>query len=127
MCFVESCIFRSWRFEREAVFFSLSSFTVVTRFSGERVALKVIELEHITTEISEISKEVQMMRMCCHPNVLCCRANGADTLNGPFSLSLSLSLGLCVCFPEGRLFDRACDAPCGEGVPHFLRGSLPRS
>lgn len=45
------------------------------RRRGERVALKVIELEHITTEISEISKEVQMMRMCCHPNVLCCHAS----------------------------------------------------
>jgi serine/threonine-protein kinase OSR1/STK39 len=41
----------------------------------QRVALKVMDLEHITTEISEISKEVQMMRMCSHANVLCCHAS----------------------------------------------------
>lgn len=41
----------------------------------QRVALKVMDLEHITSEITEISKEVQMMRMCCHANVLCCHAS----------------------------------------------------
>lgn len=41
----------------------------------QRVALKVMDLEHITTEISEICREVQMMRMCCHANVLCCHAS----------------------------------------------------
>mmetsp|Transcript_26067 Transcript_26067/g.84304 ORF Transcript_26067/g.84304 Transcript_26067/m.84304 type:complete len:367 (-) Transcript_26067:24-1124(-) len=41
----------------------------------ERVALKVMDLEQVTAEITEISKEVQMMRMCCHANVLCCHAS----------------------------------------------------
>jgi len=41
----------------------------------QRVALKVMDLEHITTEIADISKEVQMMRMCHHSNVLCCHAS----------------------------------------------------
>ena len=41
----------------------------------QRVALKVMDLEHINTEIADISKEVQMMRMCHHSNVLCCHAS----------------------------------------------------
>ena len=37
----------------------------VKRSDGtQRVALKVMDLEHITTEISDVSREVQMMRMC---------------------------------------------------------------
>jgi serine/threonine-protein kinase OSR1/STK39 len=34
-----------------------------------------MDLEHINTEIADISKEVQMMRMCHHSNVLCCHAS----------------------------------------------------
>jgi len=41
----------------------------------ERVALKIMDLEQVTAEITEISKEVQMMRMCCHTNILCCHAS----------------------------------------------------
>lgn len=48
----------------------------VKRADGtQRVALKVMDLEHITTEISDISREVQIMRMCCHTNVLSCYAS----------------------------------------------------
>lgn len=43
--------------------------------TSERVALKVMDLEQVTAEITEISREVQMMRMCCHANVLCCHAS----------------------------------------------------
>lgn len=31
-----------------------------------------MDLDQITADIANISKEVQMMRMCCHDNVLCC-------------------------------------------------------
>jgi serine/threonine-protein kinase OSR1/STK39 len=34
-----------------------------------------MDLEQVTGEIAEISKEVQMMRMCCHANILCCHAS----------------------------------------------------
>jgi len=41
---------------------------------GDRVAVKVMDLEYITTEIADISREVTMMRLCSHPNVLACHA-----------------------------------------------------
>lgn len=41
----------------------------------ERVALKIMDLEQVTAEIAEISKEVQMMRMCSHVNILRCHAS----------------------------------------------------
>jgi serine/threonine-protein kinase OSR1/STK39 len=34
-----------------------------------------MDLEQVTTEIAEISKEVQMMRMCSHVNILRCHAS----------------------------------------------------
>eukprot|EP00632_Arachnochrysis_sp_CCMP2950_P016155 CAMPEP_0185690126 /NCGR_PEP_ID=MMETSP1164-20130828/926_1 /TAXON_ID=1104430 /ORGANISM="Chrysoreinhardia sp, Strain CCMP2950" /LENGTH=467 /DNA_ID=CAMNT_0028356681 /DNA_START=226 /DNA_END=1629 /DNA_ORIENTATION=- len=37
-----------------------------------RVAVKVMDLDNITVDIAEISKEVQLMRLCSHTNVLCC-------------------------------------------------------
>mmetsp|Transcript_19059 Transcript_19059/g.24703 ORF Transcript_19059/g.24703 Transcript_19059/m.24703 type:complete len:478 (+) Transcript_19059:78-1511(+) len=45
------------------------------RGDSKRVAIKVMDLDLIAVEITEISKEVQMMRMCAHPNVLCCYSN----------------------------------------------------
>lgn len=41
----------------------------------KRVALKIMDLEQVTAEIAEISKEVQMMRMCSHVNILRCHAS----------------------------------------------------
>jgi len=39
------------------------------------VALKIMDLEQVTADIAEVSKEVQMMRMCCHANILRCHAS----------------------------------------------------
>ena len=36
---------------------------------------QVIDLEHVTCSFEEIRQEVQMMRMCRHPNVLCCHCS----------------------------------------------------
>jgi len=53
----------------------LAAYTSKSVATVERVALKVMDLEQVTGEIAEISKEVQMMRMCCHANILCCYAS----------------------------------------------------
>ena len=42
---------------------------------GYRVAVKIMDLDSIASDITDILKEVQMMRMCSHPNVLCCYAS----------------------------------------------------
>ena len=34
-----------------------------------------MDLEQVTADIAEVSKEVQMMRMCCHANILRCHAS----------------------------------------------------
>lgn len=41
----------------------------------QRVAIKIMDLDQVTTDINDIMKEVQMMRMCSHENVLSCHAS----------------------------------------------------
>lgn len=43
--------------------------------TAHRVALKIMDLDIVSAEISDVLREVQMMRMCCHANILCCHAS----------------------------------------------------
>jgi serine/threonine-protein kinase OSR1/STK39 len=45
-----------------------------TKTSGEECAIKVLNLDHVDSNLSEIRLEVQAMRLSSHPNVLQCHA-----------------------------------------------------
>ena len=47
-------------------------FSAICRINSEKVAIKIMDLENISTCFEDILQEVQIMRLCLHENVLKC-------------------------------------------------------
>mmetsp|Transcript_17658 Transcript_17658/g.55271 ORF Transcript_17658/g.55271 Transcript_17658/m.55271 type:complete len:212 (+) Transcript_17658:505-1140(+) len=72
------CEPNAYRIERligRGAFAKVYMATCVSKASSHRVALKVMDLDNVSAEITDILREVQIMRMCCHTNILCCYAS----------------------------------------------------
>lgn len=52
-----------------------------TKSSGKECAVKVLNLDHVDTNLSEIRLEVQAMRLSSHPNVLTCNTAFVNDTN----------------------------------------------
>lgn len=48
---------------------------------GRECAVKVLNLDHVDTNLSEIRREVQAMRLSSHPNVLTCYTAFVNNIN----------------------------------------------
>mmetsp|Transcript_5482 Transcript_5482/g.14104 ORF Transcript_5482/g.14104 Transcript_5482/m.14104 type:complete len:460 (+) Transcript_5482:279-1658(+) len=90
----------------------------LTRKTSERVALKVMDLDQITTDLANISKEVQMMRMCCHINVLSCYTSFVSKSELYLVMPL-MEKGSCL-----HIMHSAKDRGLGEGMAEEWLGYI---
>lgn len=85
----------------------------------QRVALKMLDLDDVSAEISNIMKEVQMMRMCCHVNILCCHASFVDDSDLILVMPL-MEKGSCQHVMQSAKKQGLCEGMAEEWIGYIL-------
>ena len=68
----------------------------VGRSSGESVAIKIIDLDGLSTDMDDIRQEVATLRLCSHPNVLQFHAAFGDRSNKLWLVTKLMKKGSCL-------------------------------
>jgi serine/threonine-protein kinase OSR1/STK39 len=120
--FAYATTIKSYKFLRKIGQGAFASVWSARTTSSELVAVKVLNLDHVDSDLKEIRNEVQLMRLSLHPNVLFCHTAFLE-MTQLFVVIPLMNKGSSVsCLQQARkmLLQKSHSEPLPSLEPHIL-------